>query len=146
MSATGTSGAYTYTLTNITQKHSLVFVFGDVNFYWITSSSSSGGKLFPDGQQVKLQGDSYKLVIVPDDTTSTIAVTDNGTTVTSQLERLDGYDNNNNPIVNYTYRLNNISANHNIVVSIGGAVIRLYVKQNGSWVAYSKAYKKINGS
>lgn len=32
------------------------------------------------------------------------------------------------------------------MVSIGGAQIKLYVKQNGTWVAYSKAYKKINGS
>lgn len=33
MEATGTSGSYTYTLTNINQKHSLIFIFGNVNFY-----------------------------------------------------------------------------------------------------------------
>ena len=33
MEATGTSGSYTYTLTNINQKHSLIFVFGNVDFY-----------------------------------------------------------------------------------------------------------------
>lgn len=62
------------------------------------------------------------------------------------MQRVDGYDKNNNPIVNYIYSLTNINAAHNIVVQIGTAVIQLYVKINGTWVPYSKAYRKINGS
>ena len=143
---TSASADYTYTLTNIHEKHSLIFVFGDVDYYFITSSGTSGAKLFPDGQQVKLEGDSYKLTIIPDAVNSSITVTDNGNNVTTSLTRLDGYDKNNNPIVNYTYTLSNITANHTINVSIGGAQIKLYVKENGTWIAYSKAYKKINGS
>lgn len=144
--STTSSGDYTYTLTNIHEKHSLIFVFGNVNYYFITSSGTSGAKLFPDGQQVKLEGDGYKLTIIPDAVNSTISITDNGNNVTSSLTRVDGYDKNNQPIVNYTYSLSNITANHTLMVSIGGAQIKLYVKQNGTWVAYSKAYKKINGS
>ena len=35
-----------------------------------------------------------------------------------------------------------------IAVAIGGAVQTdtLYIKNNGAWVAVSKAYKKVNGS
>ena len=143
--ATG-SGYYTYTLNDIDQKHSLIFVFGNVNFYFVTSSTSSGARIFPDGQSVALEGDDYKLIIVPDAVSSSIALMDNGNDVTSALTRIDGYDKNNNPIVNYTYRLLNITSAHTLVVSVGGAQIKLYVKESGAWVQYSKAYKKINGS
>ena len=37
LEATSAGGDYTYTLTNITQKHSLVFVFGNVNSFLIIS-------------------------------------------------------------------------------------------------------------
>lgn len=143
--ASGTTD-YTYTLTNINEKHSLIFVFGDVNFYYLTSSTSAGAKLFPEGQMVKLQGDSYTLVIIPDNNSSTITLRDNNTNVTSSLEVVQVTDGNNNTITEYIYQLNNINANHNLIVSIDGATIQLYIKQNGSWVAYSTAYKKINGS
>ena len=87
-------------------------------------------RLFPDGQQVKLDGDSYLLNIVPNEISSTITITDNGNNVTSQLERETGVDKNNNTVVSYKYRLNNISANHTINVVAGDAVIQLYVKEN----------------
>ena len=144
--ATGASGNYTYTLEDISQKHSLIFVFGNVTFYYINSSTSAGARLFPDGQMVKLQGDSYRLIIVPDSTSSTITVTDNGTNVTSSLEQETGEDSGGHTVINYIYKINNVQAAHSIVVSINGATIRLYVKESGNWVAYSKAYRKINGA
>jgi len=49
LEATSAGGDYTYTLNNINQKHSLVFVFGNVNYYFITSSGTAC-RLFPDGQ------------------------------------------------------------------------------------------------
>ena len=130
--ATSAGGDYTYTLTNITQKHSLIFVFGDVTFWYVTSSGTSGMRLFPDGQQVKLDGDGYVLNIVPDNTSSTITITDNGDNVASQLERETGVDKNNNPVVSYKYKLNNITANHTINVIAGDATIQLYVKENNT--------------
>lgn len=130
--ATSAGGDYTYTLTNVTQKHSLIFVFGDVDFWYITSSGTSGMRLFPDGQQVKLDGDSYVLNIVPNNVSLTITITDNGNNVTSQLERETGVDKNNNPVVSYKYKLNNISANHTINVVAGDATIQLYVKESGN--------------
>lgn len=110
------------------------------------ATGTSGARLFPDGSQVKLPGDSYTLNIVPDSTSATVHISDNGTDRTSQLTQITGVDKNNNPVVSYTYKLTNIQATHNLLVTIGTAVIRLYVKQNGSWIQYSKAYKKINGS
>ena len=143
---TGAGADYTYTLTNVNQKHSLIFVFGDVTYYFITSSGSSGGRLFPDGQQVKLPGDSYTLNIVPDSTSSSVTITDNGVNVSANLQQEVGVDKNNNTVVSYRYTLNNIQAAHTLVVSIGGAVTILYFKDGGVWRTATKAYKKINGS
>lgn len=144
--ATSAGGSYTYTLTNITQKHSLIFIFGDVTYYFITSSIAGAGRIFPDGQQVVLPGDSYRINIVPDNYQATVTMTDNGVNVTSQLESETGQDKQGNTVTSYKYTLSNIQIAHNLIVSIGGASIKLYIKQNGSWVQYSKVYRKINGS
>lgn len=50
------------------------------------------------------------------------------------------------PGVYYGYDITNITADHVIVVSSGGTTTALYVKQNGSWVQVSRAYKKVGGS
>ena len=55
-------------------------------------------------------------------------------------------DKSGNPIVNYVYKLTNIQAAHTLRITIGGATVQLYVKENGSWRTYSKVYKKINGA
>lgn len=78
-------GDYTYTITNLQAKHSLIFVFGDVNYYFITSSGTCC-RLFPDGQVVKLDGDGYRLVIVPNSNDATVTITDNNVDRTSLLE------------------------------------------------------------
>ena len=130
--ATSAGGDYTYTLTNIAQKHSLIFVFGDVEFYYINSSVTSGGRIFPDGQQVKLPGDSYKINIVPDNINAAVTITDNGTNATAQLEQKTGTDKNNNPVVSYNYNLSNIQATHTLFVTIGDVTTQIYIKENGA--------------
>ncbi len=139
------SGYYTYTLNNISQKHSLIFIFGDVSYYFITSTTAGNGRSFPDGQQVVLEGDSYRLNIVPDSTSASVTLTDNNINVTSQLEQASGTDKSGNPVVSYKYTISNIQAAHDLIISIGNVSLQLYIKQNGSWVSYSKVYKKING-
>ena len=139
------SGYYTYTLNNISQKHSLIFIFGDVSYYFITSTTAGNGRSFPDGQQVVLEGDSYRLNIVPDSISASVSLTDNNINVTSQLEQASGTDKSGNPIVSYKYTISNIQAAHNLIISIGNVSLQLYIKHNGSWVSYSKVYKKING-
>ena len=140
------AGHYTYTLNDIDRKHSLIFIFGDVTYYFITSTIAGDGRAFPDGQQVVLPGDGYRLNIIPDNYQATVTLTDNGVNVTSQLDAETGQDKQGNTITSYKYSLSNIQAAHNLIISIGGASIKLYVKINGSWVQFSKVYRKINGS
>ena len=144
--ATSAGGDYTYTLTNITQKHSLVFIFGDVDYYFITSSGNSA-KLYPDGQVVKLAGDSYMLRIVPNNANATVTLKDNNVDRTSLLEYESGTDKYGNTVVNYIYKLTNIAAAHTLTVTCAtGAQPIIYLKINGSWVSGSKVYVKENGS
>lgn len=133
--STSAGGDYTYTLTNITQKHSLIFVFGNVSYYFITSSGTNC-KIFPDGQQVKLEGDNYKINIIPNNINDTVSITDNNIDRTTLLERTDGVDKNNNPAVSYQYNLTNIQAAHNLIItsSSSGATDTLYFKNNNNWV------------
>ena len=139
-------GDYTYTLTNITQKHSLVFIFGDVDYYFITATGNSA-KLYPDGQVVKLAGDSYMLRIVPNNANATVTLKDNNVDRTSLLEYESGTDKYGNTIVNYIYKLTNIAAAHTLTVTCAtGAQPIIYLKINGSWVSGSKVYVKENGS
>lgn len=136
---------YTYTLNNISGSHSLIFVFGDVT-YWYVNSSGSGCKLYPDGQFVVLDGESYKLTIVPNDTNSTISLLDNNVDVSSRLERVQSQvekDGSTITYVNYIYNLSNISTTHNLIISSAGNYT-IYLKVNGSWITASKIYKKID--
>ena len=144
--ATSAGGDYTYTLTNINQKHSLVFIFGDVDYYFITATGNSA-KLYPDGQVVKLAGDSYMLRIVPNNANATVTLKDNNVDRTSLLEYESGTDKYGNTIVNYIYKLTNIAAAHTLTVTCAtGAQPVIYLKINGSWVSGSKVYVKENGS
>ena len=144
--ATSGGGDYTYTIEDIDQKHSLVFIFGDVTYYFINSSGAGDVRLFPDGQQVKLPGDSYRLNIVPTNVSAQVTITDNGTNVTSQLEKEEGYDKQGNPAVSYTYRLSNIAATHNLIITCGTVSTKIYIKNGNTWSAYTKAYIKMNGT
>lgn len=144
--ATSAGGDYTYTITNLQAKHSLIFVFGDVDYYFITSSGT-GCRLFPDGQVVKLDGDGYRLVIVPNNNDATVTITDNNVDRTSLLEYEEGQDKQGNTVVNYIYNLTNISAAHTLVINCSSGVgTKIYIKKNGSWSQYSKVYKKVNGT
>ena len=144
--ATSAGGEYTYTLTNITQKHSLVFIFGDVNYFFITSSGNNC-KLYPDGQTVKIEGDSYQLRIVPNDANATVTLKDNNVDRTSLLEYESTTDKYGNTIANYTYKITNILAAHNLIISCSsGTGPIIYVKINGAWVQCSKVFVKTNDS
>jgi len=144
--ATSAGGDYTYTLSNINQNHNLIFIFGDVDYYFITSSGNSC-KLYPNGQIVKLDGDSYFLRIVPDNANATVTIRDNNIDKTSSLEYTSTQDKYGNTIANYTYELSNISATHTIIISCSSdSEPKVFIKINGSWVQYSKVYQKVNGS
>lgn len=138
---------YTYDLSNISEDHSLVFIFGNVTYYFITSQLNGSGKIFPSGQLVQLPGDSYKLTIVPDNSGATVTAADNGTDITGSLERKEievVKDGVVSVTVNYIYRLNDIQATHNISVSISLGQ-GLSMKIGGNWVQARVVKKKIGG-
>ena len=142
--ATSGSGNYTYTLNNVQQGHSLVFIFGNVSYYFVTSSGT-GCRIFPDGQTVKLAGQSYNIKIVPDHVSDTVVLTDNN--IEQILEREDGFDKDNNPAVSYSYSISAVNAAHTLVItSTISDNDYLYIKQNGSWIQITKVYEKVNGS
>lgn len=141
---TGADATYTYNLTNITEKHSLMFIFGQVTYYTITSSGNNC-KVFPDGQVVVMPGDSYTINIAPNAVTDTVGITDNNTNVTSSLIRDKGLDKDGLTIASYSYTLNNVQTNHNLeIVSVAADSI-LYEKVNNKWLVVTDAYYKENG-
>ena len=137
------TGSYTYTLTNIQQKHSLIFVFGDVEYYFVTSAVSGEAKIYPDGQTVKLAGQSYQLVVVPDDLGADVSIKDNNIDVTAQLVKETGTTNKGDEIVNYTYSISDVSSAHTLEITVSGS--KIYIKINGVWEQFSTVYKKIDG-
>ena len=139
-----TVGYYTYDLNNISQSHSLIFIFGDVTYYFVTSNTSSNVKLYPNGQMVALPGDDYRLTIVPEKSTDTVSITDNGTDVTGNLERKEVQTEKEGQTittVNYIYRLTNIQAAHTLNVLTSGGQI-LSVMSGGTWVSARKVFKR----
>lgn len=143
---TSGGGIYTYTLTNIAKKHSLIFVFGDVDYYFITSSGNNA-KLYPDGQVVRLAGQNYSLIVVPNTITDTLTLLDNNVDRTSAVTREQGTNpKTGDTVVNYTYELTNITAAHTIVVKMAGtSTASLYIKINGTWNEFTRAFVKTNG-
>ena len=145
--ATGGGGSYTYTLPNVSKRHSLTFVFGSVDYYFISASGGNGCRVFPDGQQVKLPGDSYSVTIVPDNINDTVVLFDNEVDRSSALIRTQTTDKSGNTIVVYTYELSNIDTEHRIVAGCTSSnTAKIYLKVNGSWRQFSKIYVKIDGA
>ena len=143
--ATSGDARYTYNLTNISEKHSLMFIFGEVTYYTI-SSTGNNCKIFPDGQVVVMPGDSYTINIVPSAVTDTVGLTDNGVNVTANLIRDKGLDKQGNTIASYSYSLSNIQEHHELqIVSVPADSI-LYLKINDNWKVITDAYYKENGA
>lgn len=141
---TGGDAVYKYNLTNISEKHSIIFIFGEITYYTITSSGTNC-KLFPDGQIVVMPGNDYTINIVPNAVTDTVNITDNGTNVTSALIKEKGLNKDGYTIASYTYNLSNIQQNHTLeIISVAASSI-LYEKVNNKWLVITDAYYKENG-
>lgn len=142
-----TNNYYTYTLSNIQTSHSLIFIFGDVTYYFVNSSGSNC-RLYPSGSMVQLPGDTYRITVVPDDYSYGITVTDNNVDVTSSVQTYEEEitkDGNTYTVVNYVYSISNIQATHTIeVVCVPNQ--SMYIKVNGSWVMVTHVYQKVSGA
>jgi len=111
---------YTYTLSNINQEHSLIFIFGDVIYYFVNSSVNGEAILYPNGSMVILPEDNYTLTIVPKVADGTLMLTDNNVGRTSQIQTKTTTITKGGQevtVTNYIYSLSNIQATHNIVVN-----------------------------
>lgn len=140
-------GSYTYTLNDVSKKHSLTFVFGNVSYYSINSYGGNGCRTFPDGQMVKLAGEDYSVTIVPDNINDTVVLFDNNVDRTANTIRVDGTDKSGNPIVAYVYELSDINTDHTITAGCSTSnTAKIYIKENNTWQQYSKIYVKIDGA
>lgn len=145
--STSGGGEFTYTLPDVSKRHSLTFVFGSVDYYFVSASGGNGCRVFPDGQQVKLPGDSYSVTIVPDNINDTVVLFDNEVDRSSELIRVETTDKSGATIVTYTYELSNIDTEHRIVAGCTSTnTAKIYLKVNGSWRQFSKIYVKIDGA
>lgn len=136
-----TNNYYTYTLSNIQEEHSLIFIFGDVTYYFVNSSGTNC-KLFPSGSLVQLPGDNYSLTIVPDNYNYAVTLKDNNVSVTpTRKEEEITKDGNTYTVVNYVYTLTNIQATHNLIVTCTSSII-YYIKLAGTWKAATNVLLK----
>ena len=154
---------YTYTLSNINQAHSLIFIFGNVTYYFVESQTSSDCTLYPNGQMVQLPGEEYRLTVVPNNSADTVTVRDNNVDVTNQLERKEVTTEKGGvqiTVVNYIYRINNVQTGHTINVVSTPQGLDSYIKVSSQWskgdilrkqddrwgsLKYNKLYIKQNG-
>lgn len=142
-----TNEYYEYIISNISDGHSLIFIFGDVTYYFITSTGINC-KLFPDGSMVQLPGDNYKLTIVPDNINDEATATDNNSNVTDELQRVETEvtkDGKTITVVNYIYNISNVQATHDIAVTCQ-SVSTLYLKISGAFTEVRKAFIKVSGT
>lgn len=144
--STAGGGEFTYTLPDVSKRHSLTFVFGNVNYYFVSASGGNGCRTFPDGQQVKLEGDNYSVTIVPDNITDTVVLFDNNVDRSSELIRTETTDKSGAAVVVYTYELSNIDTEHRITAGCSTTnTSKIYIKENGTWQQYSSVWVKIDG-
>ena len=138
---------YEYTLSNINQNHSLIFIFGNVTYYFVTSTHDGNGKLYPDGQTVCLPGDTYRLTIVPETAEDTVTISDNNTDVTNSLERKEIITEKNGQsalTVNYVYTISNVQTAHTISVH-DSSVVRYPINASSTYTGatVSPSYQSI---
>lgn len=132
---------YNYTIEDINQDHSLIFVFGDRAYYTIESSGMNS-KLFPNGIMVKRQDEPYSITIIPDNDSFKISLKDNAIDKSINIVKIESTINNEN-IVNYIYTIKRINDNH-ILEVLCKSLYDFYLKYNNEWHSISTVYKKIN--
>lgn len=139
---------YTYTLSNIQESHSLIFIFGDVTYYFI-NSSGNGCKLYPNGSIVQLPEDTYKITIVPDSYDYNISLKDNGISQVIQKKESEiTKDGKTIKVINYIYTIDNIQETHNIVIqgSKSSKISNFKIKIDNNWKEVNESYFKLNNN
>lgn len=137
---------YRYTITNIQDNHSLLFVFGEVEYYIINASSQNENlKILPYGDWICLPGETYKVTIIPSTSISTINIIDNNV-AQSNIERVEYVNENDETIVNYNYKIFNIYENHTITIEEIINNLKKFIKLNNVWNEIEDIYQKANNN
>ena len=137
---------YRYTITNIQDNHSLLFVFGEVEYYIVnTSSTNTDLKILPYGDWICLPGETYKVTIIPTSVISTINLIDNNA-AQSNVERVEYLNENNETIVNYNYKIFNINENHTVTIEEIINNLKRFIKLNNVWNEIEDIYQKTNNN
>ena len=129
-----------YTINNIDEDHSLIFVFGEVVYYTI-STEGTGCITYPTGDAVVLPNNGYSLTIIPEYDSYDFEIYDNGREVTKAAEYFETERANY-----YVYTIKKTTTDHTIVVICTEKRIVLHIKISNSWVQATKVYKKISGA
>ena len=133
---------YNYTVENINQDHSLVFVFGDRAYYTLQSSGTNS-RLFPNGVMIRRQDEPYSLTIIPNIDLFKLILKDNGIDKSVNIVKIESVIDNEN-IVNYIYTIKRVNDNHVIEV-LCKSPYDFFLKYNNEWETIQTVYKKIDG-
>ena len=133
-------GDLTYTLNNINEDHSLIFVFGEVIYYTV-NVEGEGCTTYPVGDAVVLPNNGYSITIIPAYDKYEFEIYDNGRDVTKSAEYFETERANY-----YLYTVKKVNTDHIISVVFTEKSNSIYIKINGSYVETVKIYKKISGS
>lgn len=119
-------GDLTYTLNNIDEDHSLIFVFGEVVYYTV-NTSGEGCRTYPIGDAVVLPNNGYSVTIIPDYANYDFEIYDNGRNVTKNAEYFQTDKANY-----YIYAIKKVAIDHTIVIAFTEKTSSLHIKINNN--------------
>jgi hypothetical protein len=128
-----------YTINNIDEDHSLIFVFGEVVYYTV-NTCGEGCKTYPTGDVVVLPNNGYSVTIMSDYDAYDLTIYDNGRDVTKNAEYFETDRANY-----YVYAIKKTTSDHTIIVVCTEKANALYIKISNNWIQATKVYKKISG-
>ena len=134
------SADLSYTINNIDEDHSLIFVFGEVVYYTV-NTSGEGCRTYPTGDVVVLPNNGYSATIIPDYADYDFEIYDNGRNVTKNAEYFQTDKANY-----YVYAIKKVAADHTVVITFTEKTSSLYIKINNNWIQATKVYVKANNT
>lgn len=130
----------TYTINNINEDHSLIFIFGEVTYY-IIGIESEGCRTYPSGDSVVLPNDTYTITIISDYQDYEFEIYDNGREVTKSAEYIETDRANY-----YVYAIKKTNSDHIISVIFTEKTSSLYKKINNIYTQAIKVFVKRSNS
>lgn len=120
------SADLSYTINNIDEDHSLIFVFGEVVYYTV-NTNGEGCRTYPTGDIVVLPNNGYSATIIPDYANYDFEIYDNGRNVTKNAEYFQTDKANY-----YVYAIKKVATDHTVVITFTEKTSSLYIKINNN--------------